>query len=272
MTAGLLAVTWEQPTGEGWTQVVEVAFALVLCTAIGMERQIRQKSAGLRTHALVGLGAALFMLISKYGFTDVLEANRIVLDPSRMAAQIVSGIGFIGGGLIFVRRDAVRGLTTAATIWVVAAVGAACGAGLPLLGALVTVAFFMVSLLYPLAERVLPRSASALSTVRIRYLDGRGLLRAILELATGRGFAVVEVAAEALPAERTLPAGDLSELVSSGRSDLGLPAAALTGSQRQVDVVLQLRGSASVKDLVVDLADIQGVVSVNAGDVNEAGE
>jgi len=98
--------------------------------SIGLEREIRQKNAGLRTHTLVGVGAALFVLISKYGFTDVLEPGLVVLDPSRMAAQIVSGVGFLGAGLIFVRRDSVRGLTTAASIWVTAVIGAASGAGL----------------------------------------------------------------------------------------------------------------------------------------------
>jgi len=92
-----------QPVGQGWTQVGELAIALALSTAIGVEREIRQKSAGLRTHTLVGVASALIMLVSKYGFADVLGTH-VVLDPSRVAAQIVSGIGFIGGGLIFVRR------------------------------------------------------------------------------------------------------------------------------------------------------------------------
>ena len=99
--------------------------ALLLSAAIGLEREMRQKSAGLRTYTLVGLASALIILISKYGFTDVLSGGRIVLDPSRIAAQIVSGIGFIGGGVIFVRKDLVRGLTTASTIWVTSAVGMA---------------------------------------------------------------------------------------------------------------------------------------------------
>lgn len=91
--------------GEGWLQVGELGLGLLLSACIGLEREIRQKNAGLRTHSLAGLGAALFMLVSKYGFSDVIETRRIVLDPSRMAAQIVSGTGFIGAGLIFVRRD-----------------------------------------------------------------------------------------------------------------------------------------------------------------------
>jgi putative Mg2+ transporter-C (MgtC) family protein len=114
--------------------------ALVLCSLIGFERELRRKAAGIRTHTIVGLGSALFLLISKYGFTDVLVAGRVVLGPSRVAAQIVSGIGFIGASLIFVRRDSVRGLTTAAVVWISAAVGAACGTGLPVLAAVVTAA------------------------------------------------------------------------------------------------------------------------------------
>ena len=97
-------------------QIVDLALAFLLCALIGVEREVRQKSAGLRTHTLVGVSAALFMLISKYGFMDILSYGRIVLDPSRVAAQIVSGIGFIGGGVIFVRKDIVRGLTTASIV------------------------------------------------------------------------------------------------------------------------------------------------------------
>src|ERR1700710_3000608 len=113
-----------------WDLIWRLGLALVLSAAIGLDRELRQKSAGLRTYTLVGVGSALFMLISKYGFFDVLVENEIVLDPSRVAAQIVSGIGFLGAGLIFVRRDSVRGLPTAAGVWLTAAVGAAAGASL----------------------------------------------------------------------------------------------------------------------------------------------
>ena len=110
----------ELSPGQGLVEIGELLLAMVLSAAIGLERGLRNKSAGLRTHTLVGVGAALFMLVSKYGFENV--PGNVSLDPSRVAAQIVSGIGFIGGGLIFVRRDAVRGLTTAAVVWVTAAV------------------------------------------------------------------------------------------------------------------------------------------------------
>src|ERR1700691_875306 len=147
---------------EGWHQIGELVVAFLLSMSIGVEREIRQKSAGLRTHALVGLGAALFMLISKYGFNDVLRPGLIVVDPSRVAAQIVSGIGFIGAGLIFVRKDSVRGLTTAASIWISAAVGAASGAGLLLLAAEATVIYLVVvATAFTALARLLPRSSSS---------------------------------------------------------------------------------------------------------------
>jgi putative Mg2+ transporter-C (MgtC) family protein len=100
--------------GQLWGQLCELGLAFVLSALIGLEREYRQKSAGLRTYTVVGLGAALIMLVSKYGFFDVLQSGRVIVDPSRVAAQIVTGIGFIGGGVIFMRRDLVRGLTTAA--------------------------------------------------------------------------------------------------------------------------------------------------------------
>jgi putative Mg2+ transporter-C (MgtC) family protein len=88
-----------------WSLLLPLVLALVLSAAIGLEREISAKSAGLRTHTLVGVGSAVFMEVSKYGFFDLLSTDHVALDPSRVAAQIVSGIGFIGGGLIFVRRD-----------------------------------------------------------------------------------------------------------------------------------------------------------------------
>jgi putative Mg2+ transporter-C (MgtC) family protein len=142
--------------GQGVKQFVELGTAFLLSAAIGLEREFRHKSAGLRTYTIVGITAALFLLISKYGFTDVLVDGRVVLDPSRVAAQIVSGIGFIGAGLIFVRVDKVQGLTTAATIWLVTGVGMACGAGLPLLALFVTFAYFIVAFVFPLVMHLLP--------------------------------------------------------------------------------------------------------------------
>ena len=138
---------------------------------------MRQKSAGLRTHSLVGLGAALFVLVSTYGFSDVLDQDHVVLDPSRVAAQIVSGIGFIGGGLIFVRRDSVRGLTTAAGVWVTAAVGTAAGAGLGILATATTAAYFLVAYVADLSVHHLGDRDDAVA-VELE-LRGPGSLRAL---------------------------------------------------------------------------------------------
>jgi putative Mg2+ transporter-C (MgtC) family protein len=142
--------------GQGLRQFAELGSAFLLSAAVGLEREIRHKSAGLRTYTVVGMAAALFMLISKYGFTNVLAEGRIVLDPSRVAAQIVTGIGFIGAGLIFVREDRVQGLTTAATVWLVTAIGMACAAGLLLLAVAVTCAYFVVAFIFPVILRALP--------------------------------------------------------------------------------------------------------------------
>ena len=113
---------------------VDVAARLVIATVaaglIGLERERAEMSAGLRTHALVGLGAALLMIASAYGFSDILGTPDVVLDPSRIAAQVVSGVGFLGAGTILVQQQTVRGLTTAASIWAVAAIGLAIGGGL----------------------------------------------------------------------------------------------------------------------------------------------
>src|ERR1700761_9295581 len=162
------------PSGQGLKQIGELALAFGLSSLIGLEREWRQKSAGLRTHTLVGFGAALFVLVSKYGFTDVL-GSRVVLDPSRVAAQVVTGVGFIGGGLIFVRSDAVRGLTTAAIVWVTAAIGMACGAGLALLALFATAAHFVAVFGYPWVATKLPRSRYVGFGLRVVYEDGRGV-------------------------------------------------------------------------------------------------
>ena len=158
-----------QAEGQGAKQLVELGSAFLLSAVIGLERELRHKSAGLRTYTVVGTTAALFLLVSKYGFMDVLANDRVVLDPSRVAAQIVTGIGFIGAGLIFVRGDAVRGLTTAATVWMVTAIGMACGAGLLLLAVAVTVAYFVVAFVFPVFLRRLPGAPSPAEATEAKH-------------------------------------------------------------------------------------------------------
>jgi putative Mg2+ transporter-C (MgtC) family protein len=111
--------------------LLRITLAGVLGGVIGAERELRERGAGLRTHTLVALGAALFTLVSAYGWSDFRFSTPqgIVFDPTRIAAQIVTGIGFLGAGAIIRQGLSVRGLTTAATLWVVAAIGLAAGAG-----------------------------------------------------------------------------------------------------------------------------------------------
>jgi putative Mg2+ transporter-C (MgtC) family protein len=108
-----------------------LALAAVLGGAVGMERELREREAGLRTHLLVSVGAALFTLVSAYAWSDFTfsRVNGITFDPTRIAAQIVTGVGFLGAGAIIRQGLSVRGLTTAATLWLVAAIGMASGAG-----------------------------------------------------------------------------------------------------------------------------------------------
>lgn len=116
--------------------VVRILYAGFLGSIFGVERMLREKEAGIRTHFVVAIGACLMMLISKYGFLDMAEGRT---DASRIASQIVSGVGFIGAGMIIYQRESLHGLTTAAGIWLVAGIGMAVGAGLYLLPTVVCV-------------------------------------------------------------------------------------------------------------------------------------
>ncbi|MBV8694762.1 MAG: MgtC/SapB family protein [Ktedonobacteraceae bacterium] len=109
--------------------LLRLSVALLLGAVMGWERESRQRSAGMRTNALVALGSCLFTLISGFGFSQLLGIAHVQIDPTRIASYVVAGIGFLGGGTIIVQHDRVKGLTTAAVIWLVAALGMACGAG-----------------------------------------------------------------------------------------------------------------------------------------------
>lgn len=123
--------------------LLRILMAVALGTAMGIERQLRLKVAGIRTHAVVAAGACLFMIISKYGFTDSTQ-----FDASRIASQVVSGISFIGAGMILYRQQSVHGLTSAAGIWLTAAIGMAAGAGLYWVALGATVLIILVQLFF----------------------------------------------------------------------------------------------------------------------------
>ncbi len=120
--------------------VLRLFVAAMLGGAIGLEREYRAKEAGFRTHFLVALGSGLFMILSQFGFDDVLtHYKHVSLDPSRIASQVVTGIGFIGAGTIIFQKHVVRGLTTAAGLWVTSAIGMTAGSGLYILSIATTI-------------------------------------------------------------------------------------------------------------------------------------
>ncbi len=201
-----------EPAGQGLPQLAELLLAFLLSSAIGLEREYKLKSAGLRTHALVGLAAALMMLVSKYGFADVLEAGRVVLDPSRVAAQVVSGIGFIGGGLIFVRKDIVRGLTTAAVVWLTAGVGMACGAGLPVLAICATAGHFFVVYGYTF---LITRIVGAHDRLYIVYQVGYDAVGTLVSICAERKFMLTEFAIDRNEERQT---ASLSVTIQGGKN------------------------------------------------------
>jgi putative Mg2+ transporter-C (MgtC) family protein len=196
-----------------------LGLAFLLSLAVGIERSRKQKNAGLRTHVLVGLGSAIFTLISAYGFEGVLGPD-VAVDPSRIAAQVVSGIGFLGAGVIFVRNNAVSGLTSAATIWVVAAVGMACGANMPLLAIAGTALHLLtVGPLSRLRDRVRPEPERL--RVTLQYAADRGALREVMAAAEQRGLPSTLLGAARIHGDSDMRATfEFAEAAPDARSEL----------------------------------------------------
>ncbi|GAC1368072.1 MAG: hypothetical protein NVS2B12_19230 [Ktedonobacteraceae bacterium] len=160
------------------SMLLRLTVALTLGALVGLERETREHTAGMRTNALVALGSALFTLISAYGFSELRNLPHTQLDPTRIASYVVAGIGFLGGGTIFVLQDKerVKGLTTAAAIWVVAAVGMACGAGLLLEASSATLLALVILILLRIVEqRILPHRATH-HTIQIEVSETTGQL------------------------------------------------------------------------------------------------
>ncbi|CAB1240890.1 Methyltransferase [Ruminococcaceae bacterium BL-6] len=175
--------------------LLKLALAGVCGAVIGYERKNRLKEAGIRTHMLVAIGSALMMIVSKYGFFDVLSPGRVELNPARVAAQIVSGIGFLGAGMIFIKKQSVSGLTTAAGIWATAGIGMAVGAGLYFSGIAATVLVFFVQVVLhrnfkwikiPIAKQVILQtddSSDSISLIQEKFLENH---LEIIDLKAGR--------------------------------------------------------------------------------------
>jgi putative Mg2+ transporter-C (MgtC) family protein len=183
--------------------ILRLGMAVVLCALIGLERSARDEVAGLRTHTLVGLGAALFTLVSAYGFSDYFGTGESP-DPTRIAAQVVSGIGFLGAGAIIRQGLNVRGVTTASSLWIVAAIGMASGAGF-YLGAVVTTALVLVVLVI-----MRPLRGALMRVVRSDYvlldveLGPQGAAGSVVEVLTRHRVRVESMRSDLAPEAENL--------------------------------------------------------------------
>ena len=217
-----------------WEEVVlRLALAALFGAAIGVEREIREREAGLRAHLLVGLGSALFTIVSAYGFHAFLASGQSVVraDPSRIAAQIVTGIGFLGAGAILRQGLSVRGLTTAATLWVVAAIGLATGAGYYSAAAVTTV--LVILSLWPL--RILAHR------IFVRFRPERE--RLLVDLEAGRS------------------AGPVLEAVERAGGHVESLALATDGGRRSVALEVELPPDGR-NDAVAALSELEGVQGI----------
>jgi putative Mg2+ transporter-C (MgtC) family protein len=211
--------------------LLRVVLAAALGGAIGFERELREREAGLRTHMLVSVGAALFTLVSAYAWTDwrFSTPQGLVFDPTRIAAQVVSGIGFLGAGAIIRQGLSVRGLTTAATLWVVAAIGMATGAGY-YAAAVATTALVLISL-WPL--RILAYRVA----LRVRPEEGR----VVVDLPAGAS------------------AVSVLEAVEQSGADVSSLEFEEEGDRRRVEVAVRLGTGRTAAELIDSLTRTQEV-------------
>jgi putative Mg2+ transporter-C (MgtC) family protein len=215
--------------------LLRLGAAAVLGGSIGLERERVESAAGLRTHAVVALGATLFMLVSMFGFSNAGVAPNVVLDPSRVAAQIVTGIGFLGAGVIIFRKEILRGLTTAASVWLVAAIGMAVGGGLYLAAIGTTVlGLAILAVMKPLEQR----------------------------LAAGRRLYVISLVID----RRRLSLEDVRELLLASGARLERMDARLSNEpgKTRIDAVLREPSSNQTIALVEQLAAREGVREVRS--------
>jgi len=220
--------------------LLRLGLALVLGAFVGLERGRGDRAAGLRTHALVALGSCLLMIVSTFGFTDVLGTRNVTLDPSRIAAQVVSGIGFLGAGTILLRKEIVKGLTTAAAIWVVAAIGLACGAGLLLEAVFTTVLTIAVlTLLRPLRRQI--RRSPEIYHLRIKVTAENSLLSRVYDIC--------------LEAEATV---EQIEVQSGNGRDRMEIVCATSGANKLAKSLMALRTTSGIDTISINLRNPSG--------------
>ncbi len=170
--------------------IIRLLIASACGALIGLERSRRQKEAGLRTHIIVCLGSALIMIISKYGFFDVVKFDSVQVDASRVAANIITGISFLGAGVIFLKGTSIRGLTTSAGLWTTAACGMAVGCGMYYVGIFTTV--LIVGLQYFLHKYNLSSETIAATEIRIVTYDKPGIVESIKQYFKENGVEIEE--------------------------------------------------------------------------------
>ncbi|MEJ8303197.1 MgtC/SapB family protein [Saccharibacillus sacchari] len=188
-----------------------------MCGAmIGYERKSRRKEAGTRTHFIVAVGAALIMVISKYGFMDLEGRTGVQIDPTKVASEIVSGVGFLGAGMIFMRKYTINGLTTAAGMWATAGVGMAMGAGLYILGIAATLLIYMTHIIMHgnFKGRLVASTHRLLVTVR----QEKGAAEQFKSLLEERGMTVVDFKAGGKDEEKKQLTLDLVVRLPKGKT------------------------------------------------------
>ena len=160
--------------------ILRLLVASICGLAIGVERTARSKEAGMRTHTIVCLAAALMMMVSKYGFADMISGSAIAegtrgADSARIAAQVVSGIGFLGAGIIFYKRDLLHGLTTAAGVWATAGIGLAIGGGMIIIGVIATIILIALQIILHKAGKFVKRKEACLLKIIVNVEDESNL-------------------------------------------------------------------------------------------------
>jgi putative Mg2+ transporter-C (MgtC) family protein len=217
-----------------WEGLIRLGLAALLAGAIGVERELREQEAGLRTHMLVCVGATMFMLVGVYAWGDMTLGNQIgvVVDPSRVASYVVSGIGFLGAGAIIKHGINVRGLTTAASLWVVAAIGVAVGAGMYEFAVATTV--LVIVALWPLSQLKTVLQGKAEEQRRLAVtMESRASVVPVLAAVEEQGFEI--------------------DSVEVGEAD----------DARNVDVVLTAKAETDFGALLDQVAGLEGVRSAN---------
>ena len=216
----------EWPIGNFLLCVIALVLSVILCGLVGIEREKRGRSAGLRTHLLVGVGSCLVMIISIYGFPKVFTR-----DVARLAAQVVTGVGFLGAGAIIHRNSGTKGLTTAATIWIVMAIGLACGSMNFILATATSLLILLVLTLF----RKLEFNINKKNPRIIMRVDSKTpILSTILDLANKIGYSVKELS---------------TELLENGDIEIIFCAVNMNKENNDVDLIVRLGELEGVKDI-----------------------